>query len=538
MNIPRVGLLGAGIAAILFAVGCGGGQAGPTPDAEATLKARVELAEASLSDPTTAPLPTHTPPPTHTTAPTHTPPPTYAPLPIQAPLPTPAPQVVIKEVVKQVPVEAAVSKAVEKIVEVEATATPSPVPTATPSPTPIPAPIFWNRAKVGQDGEPFPSCGDSIFTHHVVDPENATPFFWVEDVYPHEHMIYWATPRLNEEGFQPGGVPNTEQVQLYAPADIYRMQVWRIVRESGDGGTYEEWKNLTVICEGYSMFWSHLGKPPEEILVEVRKSVPVSWSDCPVSTTEEALVTTEVGSCVWRVFFDPPISAGTPIWKSSGYTTGFDLGFQLLGLTAEELRQHPSYGYAINPWAYSGGTSVCTLEYFPEPYRTSYLETMEGSCGPVNQDVPGTAMGVWLPVPPPADGSVPDRGPGTVWQSLGVGGNGLVLGLYLFEDHVDKSVHKLHSGSQLPGVPAGKYRIETVSDGLVNREWDSVVPGEVYCAELRRQWAVSGWDDTVTELVLVEVSEDGRTLTIEGITGTKCPEGRYSFSPDAHTMYR
>lgn len=419
---------------------------------------------------------------------------------------------------------------------------PTPLPRPALSPTPIPSPSesegFWNQANVGQDGEPIPSCGDSIFTHRVVDTGDATPFFWVEDVYPHEHMVYWTTPRLNEGSFQPAGIPNTEQVQLYAPADIYFMQVWRIVDESYGGGTFEDWKMSTTICNGYRLNFGHVGRPVEEILVEVRKTVSVDWSDCPVSTTEEALVTTRAGSCVWRVFFDPPISAGTPILKSSGYTTGFDLGLELLGLTAEELRQQPSYGYSINPWAYSGGRSVCTLEYFPEPYRTAYLESMESRCGPINQDVPGTAIGVWLPIPPPADGSVPDRGPGTVWQSMGVGGEGLASGLYLFEDWVIESVHRLHIGSQLPDIPAGKYRIETVSGGLVNREWDSVVAGNVHCAELRPQWAVSGWDDTVSGVVLIEVSEDGRTLTIEGSTETQCPEGQYSFSADAHTMYR
>ena len=60
-------------------------------------------------------------------------------------------------------------------------------------------------------------------------------------------------------------------------------------------------------------------------------------------------------------------------------------------------------------------------------------------------------------------------------------------------------MHKLHSGGQLPGVPEGPYEIETVSDGLVNREWDSVVPGEVYCAEL-----VPRFGATVTVVVLVE----------------------------------
>lgn len=189
---------------------------------------------------------------------------------------------------------------------------------------------------------------------------------------------------------------------------------------------FEDWQVKTGICEGYRLIFGHVDRPIEKILVEVRKTVPRDWSSCPVATTEEALVTIRAGSCVWRVFFNPPIAAGTPVWRSSGYASGFDLGLELRGLTAEELREHPSYGYAINPWAYSGGISVCTLDYFPEPYRTAYQESMEGWCGPMNQDVPGTAMGVWLPVPPPADGSVPDRGPGTVWRSMGVGGGGLL----------------------------------------------------------------------------------------------------------------
>ena len=412
------------------------------------------------------------------------------------------------------------------------------VPTATPSPTPIPTPSeseeFWNRAMVGDDGEPFPSCGHSIFTHPVVDPEDATSFFWESYGYPHDHMVYWSTRQLSEK-FPAAGVPASEQVQLYAPADIYFMNFGRTVLESHDGGTFEDWGIYTIICEGYSLFWAHVGRPIDEILNNFRRTVPVEWTDCPVSTTEEALVTTEVGHCRWNVFLNPPINAGTPIWKSSGYSTGFDLGLQLFGLTAEELQQHPSYGYSINPWVHSGGNSVCTLEYFPEPYRTAYLESMPGRCGPINQDVPGTAMGMWLPIPPPADGSIPDHGHGTIWDSLGEGD---ISGLYLYEDWLDESVHKLNIGSQLPDIPTGMYRIETVSDGLVNREWNSVVPGEVYCAELRRQTSVWGSDDAATGVVLVEVSEDGRTLTIEGITRTQCGEGPYSFSTDAHTMYR
>ena len=144
-------------------------------------------------------------------------------------------------------------------------------------------------------------------------------------------------------------------------------------------------------------------------------------------------------------------------------------------------------------------------------------------------------MGMWLPIRPPADESIPDQGRETERASLR---GGKTSGLYLHADSVDGSVHKLEIGSRLPDIPAGMCRFETVSDGPVNREWDSVVPGDVYCAEVRRQWAVSGSDYTVTGVVLIEVSEDGRTLTIEGIARTQCEEGQYSFSTDAHTVYR
>ena len=239
------------------------------------------------------------------------------------------------------------------------------------SPTPVPTP-FWNQARVGEDGEPLPSCGDSIFTHPVVDPEDANPFFLGNKVYPHDHMVYWGTRKLYERDSPPAaGVPGVEQVQLYAPADIYFIEFWRIVLESHDGGTYEDWGITATICEGYSLGWGHVGRPVEEILGAFSKTVPIDQSDCPASTIEEALVTTEVGVCRWRVFFNPPIKAGTPVWKSSGYSAGFDFGLRLFGLTADELQQHPSYGYAINPWLHRGGNAVCTLDYFPEPQPKS-----------------------------------------------------------------------------------------------------------------------------------------------------------------------
>lgn len=127
----------------------------------------------------------------------------------------------------EVPVAAA-EKEAEKIQMVVA-ATPSPVPAPTACSSPIPvqdeSEEFWNRATAGKDGEPFPGCGDSVITHPVVDPDDATPSFFVEDVYPHSHMVYWGTRRLYDRETPPAGVARSEQVQLFAPADIHSMEV-------------------------------------------------------------------------------------------------------------------------------------------------------------------------------------------------------------------------------------------------------------------------------------------------------------------------
>ena len=113
-------------------------------------------------------------------------------------------------------------------------------------------------------------------------------------------------------------------------------------------------------------------------------------------------------SCRWD--FPTFIPSGTPLFKSSGFSGGFDFGLLLAGLTAAELQQQPGYGYSITPWRTGGsGKAVCPLEYFQEPLRSEYKKFLgDFNCGPFNQDVPGTAMGFWLGIQvvsdPPSSG--------------------------------------------------------------------------------------------------------------------------------------
>ena len=80
MKLLKVGLLIAGIASILFAAGCGGGQGEPTP-----------VADVKEVTPTDTPAPTDTPEPTSILVPTAAPNPTSSPSSTPAPTNTPNP---------------------------------------------------------------------------------------------------------------------------------------------------------------------------------------------------------------------------------------------------------------------------------------------------------------------------------------------------------------------------------------------------------------------------------------------------------------
>jgi hypothetical protein len=74
--------------------------------------------------------------------------------------------------------------------------------------------------------------------------------------------------------------------------------------------------------------------------------------------------------------------------------------------------------------------------------------------------------------------------------------------------------------------------------GLVNRRWDAVVPGDVYCVELQRQTSFHTFDEVPVAALLVEVEPDGMAMKVEAITAGKCDGGDFSFSGEEQVFYR
>ena len=106
--------------------------------------------------------------------------------------------------------------------------------------------------------------------------------------------------------------------------------------------------------------------------------------------------------------------------------------------------------------------------------------------------------------------------------------------IWLFESNNDPSIHVLKVGNNTFGLDYGGYQIATVSEGSVNRRWDSVEPGHAYCAEF-----MGGEFELATKKTLImRLSGDGLALTIEAINNDNCGEGPWSFQGGEHTFYR
>ena len=383
---------------------------------------------------------------------------------------------------------------------------------------------FWNAPFELPDGlTSVPACdGDLEFTHRLVDLDGEFDLFFTPGwhVAPHDHMVYWLTGRLGHGTDAPTpGSQFSRRVQIFAPVDIYALTVIRWELSSPAGRVYNEWTTYLTTCDAHRLVFHHV-----EASDEILKLLDGTSPSC-AESTREALADGNTEECRWIAASH--IRAGTPMLWSSGYSAGFDFGLMLHGLTATELQTKPGYGYAINPWQPTSGNAVCPLAYFPEPHRSEYLKVLDMGCGPFNQDVPGTAMGFWLSSPTPQDARpigqrIPDENQ-TLW---------------LFTTDATPSTHRMTVGTRVPNLERGQYRFVYQDNGLVNRRWDEVVPGDVYCVELQRQTSFHTFDEVPVASLLVEVEPDGMTMKVASIAGGRCDGEGFSFGGAEQVFYR
>ena len=390
---------------------------------------------------------------------------------------------------------------------------PTTAPTGTPTqviPTPIETTPSIDRAREEQEAlfwnepmwEGLPECTTEFgFSHQLVAAESVGQIMFGpgSHVWPHEHMTYWTV--ADEAGM----------VQLYAPTDIFRIDLRTGSLSDLERDPYTEWGVALYLCDGHALGLGHVAEPSDVILAILADAE----RECDVG-------------CRWNT--ETFIPAGTPIFKSSHYIRAFDVGLRMAGLTAKQLQELPGYGYSITPWRAPGGNAVCSLEYFPEPIRSDYLNLLHSStCGPFNQDVPGTAMGYWMPSPSPdIFPSLPSERDVPAEEEI----------IWLHQTVTESAMHTISVGSATFGLDFGHYVYTTSASGLVNSRWDLVKPGHTYCTELRTKINQYMWEDDVERILISRLSEDGASLTVEATNNDKCGAGPWPFQGGERTFYR
>ena len=517
---------------MLLLVVCGGGSQivdTPTSEAKVAVKAIAELT-----------------PPKELPKPQPTKSPTREPSPIKAPATATTKGTELASSPTEVPPTAT---PIATPTRVPPTATPTPTPPQVPpTATPTLVPVTLTLTSVVQDtgvavevdqqefrteeqdkafwNEPMwpvtQKCTGSFqFTHMLVDVADVDSIGVSpgSHIAPHDHMAYWGTGDIENQPQKSGGdKQSSEKVQLYSPADIFFISL---------GTNTKEWGAYLVTCDGHGIGLGHISDPSDELNLILSQNEPEPGCDD--------------NSCRW--IFPTFIPAGTPLFKSSGYTSGFDFSLLLVGLTAEELQKQPGYGYSITPWRTGGsGNSVCPLEYFEEPLRSEYMKLLgDFKCGPFNQDVPGTAMGFWLDTPSP------DTYPRDSYGSIDAFKDEWSLNewdtIWLFQDFrkTASANYNITLGNNTFGLDRGshsEYSYIASESGLVNRAWDDIKPGKNYCVELRVKENMHVVAEDVHKILILKVSKDSKQLTVEALDNYQCGEGPWSFQGGERTFYR
>ena len=72
----------------------------------------------------------------------------------------------------------------------------------------------------------------------------------------------------------------------------------------------------------------------------------------------------------------------------------------------------------------------------------------------------------------------------------------------------------------------------------MNQKWDQIESGQTYCTELKIEDDQDDIRNDINKIILIELSEDGKQLTIEAIDTSKCGKGSWEFQGGRKTFYR
>ena len=172
--------------------------------------------------------------------------------------------------------------------------------------------------------------------------------------------------------------------------------------------------------------------------------------------------------------------------------------------------------------------TVCPLDYVPAADRDRYLGLFtdfprtitradEPRCGDFYTDRAGTAQGRWYSVANPAQFSEAPH-------------------LYTGPSALSGAVHSFSMGTSVPTLDARQYMFVPQAGGLVNRLFDTITDGQVYCYERFYNWAgdaLTNRNPLTPFTILVQMANSGQRLLVAKRTETACGSGPWTMGTSA-----
>ncbi|MBM3735840.1 MAG: hypothetical protein FJW39_08650 [Acidobacteria bacterium] len=367
---------------------------------------------------------------------------------------------------------------------------------------------------------PLPPCPDGpLLSVLPMDRDSFLsfrPLGWIsplQHVFPAKHSCFSLS--------RPGEPNRMLPVRFPANARLTRVSLTEYL--DGSGVAYKRGYTLYFqTCREVSAYFTHLSEVPAAIAALVRRDRCTSY------------VTngTPVNLCQSDVAFD--VSAGDPAGVS-GDAAIVDFGMTDTRIAPLGFIRPDHYMsemlYYVSPVPYFEPEPRADLTAKLASYDGTTPRTAEPVTGAYLQDLAGTAQGNWFT--PGVNLSIPFQQPDPF--------------LALVHDYIDPSEPIISTGTSIPGLRPGVYRVRPATTGNRNRDFSAITAGAgVFCYDdfgppMIRQTTAGGIPVGVPEgVLLIEMtSEESLRIELAGGRGATCASiGEWTLSGRAVTFER
>ena len=383
------------------------------------------------------------------------------------------------------------------------------------------APFGLNKVFPGNDyfadTADLPSCGDQkeilTYSHlNLSDFDEITPLGLLS---PTAHTLPTAHLYFNIRKTVTGNdSSNPIKTDLIAPADIKITSIkW------SEAINKPEWNDGALVfgvCREFKAYFDHVGSFSDKIMKAYEQNPIKSCTDYTLSYPDPV---GKVDYHLCQVSVDIEIKAGEKIG-----TAGGGGGQRVLDVGAFDKRISPHQFANQSRWQDRQQMQyvVCTLDYFTAQIQTQMKERLPAqTCGEVVQDIPGTAMGVWVP---PGTNYIEHEPPY----------------LALAHDNIqpENLVFSMGESGSKAGLAVGKYTYFPKNEGLVNRHFKDIksdgsvsFPKEnsptVYCFETQDLY--QSWKEAIPTRIIMDMPTPEK-LRIQKLDAPSCGEGPWTMT--------